>query len=41
MLFLGYGDNLANYDEITEAEYRRILAEQEAEAQKNRAQHFA
>jgi hypothetical protein len=30
MLFLGYGDNLANYEEITEAEYKRIIAEQEA-----------
>jgi hypothetical protein len=29
MLFMGTGDSLANYEEITEAEYRRILAEQE------------
>lgn len=36
MLFMGTGDNLGNYEEITEAEYRRILAEQEAEARDNK-----
>ena len=27
MLFLGTGDSLGNYEEITEEEYNRILAE--------------
>lgn len=31
MLFIGNGDSIDNYEEITEAEYRRILAECERE----------
>ena len=34
MLFLGYGDSIANYEEISEAEYRRILEEQHREEER-------
>jgi hypothetical protein len=34
MLFLGYGDSLANYEEISEAEYKRILEEQQREEER-------
>lgn len=30
MLYLGTGDSINNYEEITEEEYKRILAEQES-----------
>lgn len=35
MLYLGTGDDIDNYEEITEVEYRRILSEQEMMSEVN------